>query len=67
LKKLVPSGGRSRLSMACATPVHPCTLESTHRHADFQSAPSISWALLINELPGRPMRQFAVQCITVQY
>jgi hypothetical protein len=29
--------GRSRPSVACATPVHPCTLESNHRHADFQS------------------------------
>jgi hypothetical protein len=30
--------GRSRPSVACATPVHPCTMESNHRHADFQSA-----------------------------
>ena len=31
----------------------------------FQSAMSSLWSLLINELPGRPMRLFAVQCITV--
>ena len=37
-----------------------------HRHADFQSATSSSWALLINELPGRPMPLIAVLCITVQ-
>jgi len=28
--------GRSRPSMASATPVLPCTMESNHRHADFQ-------------------------------
>jgi hypothetical protein len=58
--------GRSRPSVACATPVHPCTLESNHRHADFQSATSNPWVLIINELPGRPMPLIAVLCITVQ-
>ena len=39
--------------------------ESNHRHADFQSATSTSWALLISKLPGRPMPLIAVLCITV--
>jgi hypothetical protein len=48
---MVPKGGRSRPSLTFATPVHgpgqlldrfpvspaPCTMESNHRHADFQS------------------------------
>ena len=35
---MVTRGGRSRPSLAYATPVHPCTMESNHRHADFQSS-----------------------------
>ena len=34
---MVPRGGRSRPSVAFATPVHPCTMEPNHRHEDFQS------------------------------
>jgi hypothetical protein len=47
---MVARGGRSRPSMAYATPVHPCTMESNHRHVDFQNERSIFNILLISRL-----------------